>query len=378
VAPGRGEEAIQLLHGLGGDPGELAAAGYESVCRQHAGAARVGQDRQAWPLRAWLFTQGLGHVEEVRDVVHAQDAAAHERGVEHLVGAGQGAGVRGGRVGGGGGAAGLDDDNRFSQGDLAGGRVERAGVAHGLHVDQDALGLPVVAEVVDQVPPPHVHHGADADEGREAHVLHEAAVEDGRHERPALAQEADVTGTRHSSGEGGVETRGRVHHPEAVGTDDPHASPPGLFEDLPLQLGAFGARLPEARRDDDRTPHPTLDALADDPRHRRRGRGDDRQVHELWYLGDARVGLYPEDVLAPGVHRIYRPPEGVTDKVPHDRTPDAPRPVARPDDGDGVRIEDSVERPALVAEDVVGRVRVLALFHPPLLVAGQPGLRSAS
>ena len=48
--------------------------------------------------------------------------------------------------------------------------------------------------------------------------------------------------------------------------------------------------------------------------------------------------------------------------------PTLPGPVARPDDGDGVRIEDSVEQPALVAEDVVGQVRVLALFHPPLLV----------
>ena len=37
----------------------------------------------------------------------------------------------------------------------------------------------IVAQVVDQVAPVHVEHGADGDEGTEAHVLAQTPVEDG-------------------------------------------------------------------------------------------------------------------------------------------------------------------------------------------------------
>jgi hypothetical protein len=60
--------------------------------------------------------------------------------------------VRGGGAAGGLGAAGLYDDDRLGERDLAGGGEKRTSVADGLHVDDDALRMPVVAEVVDQSP----------------------------------------------------------------------------------------------------------------------------------------------------------------------------------------------------------------------------------
>src|ERR671910_1669060 len=143
------------------------------------------------------------------------------------------------------GTSGFDHYYRFGQGDLAGRREERTGVADRLHVDDDALRIGVVAEVVDQVSPTYVHHGAYADERREPDVLHKALVQDGREQCPTLAQERHVSGTGDGTGEGGVEPCGRLHDAEAIGTDDPHPAPPGLLECLALELCSLGPRLPE-------------------------------------------------------------------------------------------------------------------------------------
>ena len=84
-------------------------------------------------------------------------------------------------------------------------REERPGVADRLHVDDDALGVRVVAEVVDQVAPADVEHRPDRDERAEPDVLAQAPVEDRRAERPALAEEPDAAGPGHLAGERGVE-----------------------------------------------------------------------------------------------------------------------------------------------------------------------------
>src|SRR5829696_293318 len=123
-------------------------------------------------------------------------------------------------------ASGFDHYYRFGQGDLAGRREERAGVADRLHVDHDALRLWVVAEVVDQVSPANVHHGPYADERREPDVLHDALVKDGRKQSPALAQEGDVAWTGGGARESSVEARGRLHDAEAVWAYYPHPAPP--------------------------------------------------------------------------------------------------------------------------------------------------------
>ena len=94
MTPGQGEDAVERLDALGCQGGQLAAAGDQGIGGEHAGAARVGQDRQAAALRPRLGIQDLGHAEQLGDPVHAQHAAAAEGGVEHLVTAGQGTGVR--------------------------------------------------------------------------------------------------------------------------------------------------------------------------------------------------------------------------------------------------------------------------------------------
>ena len=83
--------------------GEISASSppteEEGVGGQHAGAAGVGDDGEARALGAGLLGKDLGHVEEVGDIVDAQDAGAPEGGVEHVVAAGERAGVGGGGFG---------------------------------------------------------------------------------------------------------------------------------------------------------------------------------------------------------------------------------------------------------------------------------------
>ena len=81
------------------------------------------------------------------------------------------------------GPAGLDDDDRLGQGDLARRRQEGPRVADRLHVDDDAVGVRVVAQVVDDVAPADVEHRAERHDRAEADALGRAPVQDGGQQR---------------------------------------------------------------------------------------------------------------------------------------------------------------------------------------------------
>jgi hypothetical protein len=183
----------------------FAAVGDQRICGEHARSAGVGQDGQAAALRARLFAEHLGHVEQFGNAVDPQDAAAAEGNFEHLVAAGQRTGVGSGSLGSSLGASRLDDDDRFGQRHFAGSGEERPGVADRFHVDDDALGVRIVSQIIDEVAPVHVQHRADRDEGTEADVLAQAPVEDGGAQRAALADEAHTAAPGDRAGKGRVQ-----------------------------------------------------------------------------------------------------------------------------------------------------------------------------
>ena len=339
---------------LGRQGGQLAAAGDQGIGGEHAGAARVGQDRQARALRPRLGVEDLGHAEQLGDPVHAQHAAAAEGGIEHLVAAGQGPGVRRRRLGRLLGAAGLDDDDRLGQRHLARRRQEGPRVADRLHVDEDALGMRVVAEVVDQVAPADVEHRPDRDEGAEADVGPQAPVEDRGAEGPALAEEGDLARPGHGVGDRGVQAGHRAHHPEAVRADDPHPAAPRLVHDPALELLAFGPDLLESGRDDDGRPDPGLDTLADQVGHRRRGRGHDGQIDRVGHVPDAGMGFDPQHARPLRIDGEDGPAERAAEQVPHDRPADAAGLLGRPDDGDVLGREERLQAASFLGTEQVG------------------------
>ena len=158
-APVRGEDAVEGRDGFAAERRRLASVGHQLVGREHRGTAGVGHDRQARPPWARLPGEDLGHVEQVADCPDAQDPRAPEGGVEHLVAAGEGARVRGGRLRRGLAAPGLQHDDRLAERHLARGREERPGVADRFHVDDDAARAAVVAEVLDQAYPSNSSSG---------------------------------------------------------------------------------------------------------------------------------------------------------------------------------------------------------------------------
>ena len=154
--------------------------------------------------------------------------------------------MRGRSLGRRGGASSLDDDDRLGERNFARGREERARVADRFHVDDDAVGARIVAEVVDQVAPVHVEHRADGDEGAEADVLAQAPVEDRGTQRAALADESRrCPGRATVCAKVAFRPLSRIHHAQAVGPDQPHLAANDLGN-LPLQLLAMLAMLLES------------------------------------------------------------------------------------------------------------------------------------
>src|SRR5579862_9455369 len=103
------------------------------------------------------------------------------------------------------GASSFDDDDGLAKRDLACSRKKGARVAHRFHVEQNALGVGIVAEVIDEISPAYVEHGAGGNNGAESHVFLLAPVEDGGLQRAALAKKCDAAFLRHCIGETGIE-----------------------------------------------------------------------------------------------------------------------------------------------------------------------------
>src|SRR5581483_2199748 len=137
----------------------------------------------------------------------------------------------------------------FRERHLARRRQKGPDIAHRFHVQQDAAGGRVIAEVINEVAPSHIQHRAGGDKCTEAHLFPQAPVEDGRAQGPALAQERDVAGSRSLLRERGVQADGGIHQAEAVGAQQPQRGSRYRFLEPPLEFCAFRPPFPESSRD---------------------------------------------------------------------------------------------------------------------------------
>ncbi len=334
VTPGSRENGVVRLGGLRAEFRQFTAAHNQGIGGQHAGTAGVRHDGEARTLGTGLLGQNFGHVEQVGDIVDAQYAAAAESGFQHFIAAGERPGMGSGCLGGGGGASGLDHDNRLAESYFARGGQEATSIADRFHVDHDRLGADIVAQVVDQVAPAYVHHGPDGHEGAEAHHLFQAPIQDRGAERAALADEADRTGPRDGGSEGGVHAGKGAHHSQAVGADDADVRSLRLLQKLPLKLGAFRTDLLEPGGNHDGPAHTLLAAFPDQTRNRRRRSDDYGQVDGLGNVRDRLVGFHAQNTGAFGIHGIDRPAERARDQVPKHGPSYAVRGLGGADDRD--------------------------------------------
>ncbi len=186
------EELVQAPQTLWRKLGQFSTIGHQRVRGQNRRAARIGQDRKPRALGAGLSAEHFGHIEKIRDIVHPQNSRPAEGRVQHFVAARECAGVRGGSPRGLLRSTGLDHDDRLGECDFTRCGQERPRISHGFHVEQDALGVRVVAKVVDQIAPINIQHRTGRDDRAEANLFALAPVEDRDQKRSTLTQERDV------------------------------------------------------------------------------------------------------------------------------------------------------------------------------------------
>ena len=165
--------------------------------------------------------------------------------------------------------------------------------------------------------------------------------------RAALTHDGDRAGPGAIDVEGGGEGReesGRgVVHAKTVGAQDPHSARSRDLAHAALPGRALGIRFGEARSEHDGRAHAALGAILDgleSPRGRDRHDGD---VNRARHSGDVRPCL---DSLHPVATRVDRPDlasESGLLQVAQGPPTDPVRVFGGADDGDGARIEESVQ-----------------------------------
>ncbi len=255
--------------------------------------------------------------------------------------------MRGGRLGRRRTASGLQHDDWLAQGHSARRRQKGARVADRLHIDNDALGLRIVPEVIDQVTPGHVQHRASGNEGAEAQPPLQTPVQDGGTQRATLTEEGHVTGQCHTGGEARVEPGRWAEHAEAVRSDDAHATASGLRQHLLLQGHTACADLAKTGREDDSARDTGIGALGDEVRHGCGGYGDNGEVNRSGQCPKRWVGGQAKHVGPTRIDRIDRPGEGRTGHVCNERPTNTAHGFRGADDRHRPGREDGVQGPAV-------------------------------
>ena len=192
MAPLRGQDTVKRLANLRRKNSQFAAAGKQRIGGQNTGSAGIGNDCEASPGGPRLLGEHIGHRKQIGNGVHAQHPGPPEGGIQHFVAAGKRTRMRGCRFGGRIGSSRLDDNDRLVQRHFPRRGKERTGVADGLHVNQNALGAWIVAEIINQIAPVHIEHRSGGDECAEPHTLAQAPVQNRGQKRATLADESDI------------------------------------------------------------------------------------------------------------------------------------------------------------------------------------------
>lgn len=271
-----------------GERRQLAAAKDQRVDRHHARAAAIGHDGQALAMQRPRPRQRLDRIEQFAGRPHAEHAGTADGRVVDVVGAGERAGVGGGRLGRLRGAARLDGQHRLVAGGGPRGRHELAAIRHRLQVQQDGVRARVAGQVVDHIAGIYIGAVAERDEMGEADLPRARPVQHGGGQGARLRHEGQCAGQRGGVREAGVQADARHHQPDAVGPEDAQQVGPrrlqhGLLHRLAVPVGGAA----QAGRQHDRRPRTAPPQLRDQPRYRGGRSADDGQLRRLRQRSEA-------------------------------------------------------------------------------------------
>jgi hypothetical protein len=158
MAPVAGQEAVEFIQRFGAEIREHSPRIDQSIGGQYPRAAGIRDYAQSWPARARLLSQHFRRIKQVRYRPYTEDSAPPQRCVKHGIASSQRSGVRHRRSCGDLRPAGFDEYDRFLERYFPCSRHECPGIAHRLHVDQDATGGGVFPEVFNNVTPRYIQH----------------------------------------------------------------------------------------------------------------------------------------------------------------------------------------------------------------------------
>ena len=354
MAPVGRQDTVESGLGFGRELSQFSIERHHCISCQYARATRIGQDGEPRTRRPRLLGQHFRHVEQVRNIVDAQNAAAPEGGFEHLITTRKRARMRGRCFSRSFTAPGLDHDDGLAQRHLARSRQKRARIADGFHVNDDRASARIVTQVIDQISPAHIQHRADGEKRAEAHHLGQAPVENRGADGAALAHQRDVSGPGDSSRESGIEAGERAHHAQTVGADDAHVAAPGRFEHLTLEIRAVLPCFLEAGRNDDRALDAGSHTFAHHAGHSGSGRDDDGQIHLVGHVGDFGIGTNSKHARAFRIYGKHGTAERAVNEIPENGAAHTGRRFSCADHGHIARGEEDVERAAAQSQNIVG------------------------
>ena len=343
MAPIRGERAVQRFNRRRRECGEFAAFVDQVICREHAGAAAVRQDREPVAGQTRAALECFECAEQIVDLQHAEQTCAAKRCVVNRVGACERAGVRAGgarafRV-----AAGLDHDHGFDARATAGGRHEFAGVGDALDVEQHGACGGVGGQEVQHVAEIDVAHPAHRDQVREADPARDRPVDHRRQHCARLGHERGAAGGRHTVRETRVQlVRGR-QHADAVRANDAEHVRPGLLKHALLRGAARLTHFGETGGQDDDGFHAARAEFADEIGDRRRRRRDDGELGRARKCRYRLVDLAPQKFAAVRIDEHDLARETALDQIARDDTADRGWRAACADQRDACRLEERIQ-----------------------------------
>ena len=233
--PGWRQRCTERRRCGGRECGKHAVSIGETVRRQHAGAAAVGENSQSFPFQDSRCRNHFGGREQVVQLGHSQDSSAAEGGAVGGVRSGQGSGVGRRRACRTGVASRLDGDDGLDASGAARGRHEFRRLCDAFHVHQDRRAFSIAREIVQQIAEIHVGHVAERYDVGEADVTPGRPVDHGGDERARLGEKRKLAGLGGAVCEAGVEPERRQQQADAVGAENAHAVRLACLENLRAQ-----------------------------------------------------------------------------------------------------------------------------------------------
>ena len=308
-----------------------------AVGRERSRSVPVGDDREPVAARNPVHRQDPRRGEQLGIGLDAHGAGPLHRGVEDGVGRRRVARAALHRP------PGLQHDDGLRPRRGAQRRQEAPGVADRLRVQQDAVGVRIEEQHVQQLAEADVHGAAQRDHRRESDAARRGEIEHGRAHRARLRHEREPARVRDGVAQRRVQSDVGADDAERMRTQQADAARGRDLQQLRLPAARL-VRVGRRRRQDDCRLDSGARAVLEDLEGRRGGHCDQRELHRLADRGERSVRTPREHAAMIGIDGVERAVEGAAEQILEDDPADRAGLARCADERDGRRHQQRAER----------------------------------